>query len=760
MAKLFPDEMDEFMSKMNGLENPSQSTPRLPSHRLSYDFMEESGYASGRPSTESELIDCDIRKLKEQLEQLESFKEPTEDRLYPNLLDDNKDYVPSGVTVRSKYRSTDTKRNNEPIMKTDDKNLRQNNSTSVRVKPATYEAVALRGQAQGILGDLPIDKQQNYKALVNALEQRFAPPNQTELYRVQLTERRQKASESLPELGQSIRRLINQAYPTVPEDVRDTLAKQYFIEALTDSEMRIRIKQSRPHGLNDALRVAVELETYNRAEKQLKDGRSYLRQASQTEEKESHIDRNENSDHIALTELMSKMEQKLQELQKDMRELKNDSNSRQTEEPRSQNNNGRGRFNRGGFRQRRGRYDNGGRGFYGNTNGNRDKSYNGQSNYNSFNDSRGRGTTRMLKSSQNQKNGLHGNIGVSTAAHAAGMYVDTDLYGLSASLMVDTGATVTIISEKTYNKIPRARQPDLMSSNQQVFTASGDQLKIVGKGSFHLVFQHGKSVVVEAIVAQITIDGILGLDFMKTIKGKIDLEKNSFEIDGTQVMLKYEGIFGCFRVMPKIKTTHRSQHQKCPYKTLDTDDLKEHLVDIDKKVHVKDEPKGKVIIPDIDLSSDTDECLRKDPGQIIGPISTGEETNSDENNNEDETNKNDTKIEANQKVEEAIKHDKVGQIIEGMKQAGRVAVQENNKEVKSSTIVREDVEVEAYKLSPKDLRHVIPRAPTKVVNSDKGVEIGTQASALTTVRRTVTTKTTYEENGRNVEIIEVVEQVL
>ncbi|VDI18229.1 Hypothetical predicted protein [Mytilus galloprovincialis] len=67
---------------------------------------------------------------------------------------------------------------------------------------------------------------------------------------------------------------------------------------------------------------------------------------------------------------------------------------------------------------------------------------------------------------------------------------------------------------------------------------------------------------------------------------------------------------------------------------------------------------------------------------------------------------------------------------------------------------------EAYKLSPKDLRHVIPRAPTKVVNSDKGVEIGTQASALTTVRRTVTTKTTYEENGRNVEIIEVVEQVL
>jgi hypothetical protein len=30
------------------------------------------------------------------------------------------------------------------------------------------------------------------------------------------------------------------------------LAKQHFIEALADSEMKIRIKQSRPQNLNDA----------------------------------------------------------------------------------------------------------------------------------------------------------------------------------------------------------------------------------------------------------------------------------------------------------------------------------------------------------------------------------------------------------------------------------------------------------------------------------------------------------------------------
>jgi hypothetical protein len=36
-----------------------------------------------------------------------------------------------------------------------------------------YLAVALHGQAQGILGDLPIDKQQDNKSLVKALEERF-----------------------------------------------------------------------------------------------------------------------------------------------------------------------------------------------------------------------------------------------------------------------------------------------------------------------------------------------------------------------------------------------------------------------------------------------------------------------------------------------------------------------------------------------------------------------------------------------------------
>lgn len=41
--------------------------------------------------------------------------------------------------------------------------------------------------------------------------------------------------------------------------------------------MRIRVKQARPVDLNDAIRHAVELETFNRAEKKQLEGQGFMR---------------------------------------------------------------------------------------------------------------------------------------------------------------------------------------------------------------------------------------------------------------------------------------------------------------------------------------------------------------------------------------------------------------------------------------------------------------------------------------------------
>ena len=95
-----------------------------------------------------------------------------------------------------------------------------------------YLAVSLRGNAQGVLGNLPGADQRDYNALCIALEQRFAPTNQTELYRAQFREREQKAVETFPELEQDVSRLTNLAYPTSTVDLKEILAKEQFIDAI------------------------------------------------------------------------------------------------------------------------------------------------------------------------------------------------------------------------------------------------------------------------------------------------------------------------------------------------------------------------------------------------------------------------------------------------------------------------------------------------------------------------------------------------
>ena len=99
-------------------------------------------------------------------------------------------------------------------------------------------AVSLRGSAQSILGNLHGDSKKDFTSLCKSLEERFAPANQTELYRAQLPERRQRATETIPELGQDIRRLTNLAYNSAPIEVRETLAKEQFVDALVSSDMR------------------------------------------------------------------------------------------------------------------------------------------------------------------------------------------------------------------------------------------------------------------------------------------------------------------------------------------------------------------------------------------------------------------------------------------------------------------------------------------------------------------------------------------
>ena len=146
-----------------------------------------------------------------------------------------------------------------------------------------YLGVSLRGLAQGVLGNLPVEDQKDFEALSKALSNRFSPESQTELYRAQLKEREWKHGENVAEFGQRILRLTTLSYPKADPSLIKSLAMGFFIDAISEAEMRLKIQQTRPKDLNEAVKVAVELEAFDRAERQRR-GQKYARQTDvQTE---------------------------------------------------------------------------------------------------------------------------------------------------------------------------------------------------------------------------------------------------------------------------------------------------------------------------------------------------------------------------------------------------------------------------------------------------------------------------------------------
>ncbi|GBO07225.1 hypothetical protein AVEN_225114-1 [Araneus ventricosus] len=95
---------------------------------------------------------------------------------------------------------------------------------------------SLRGRAVEILQGIPSDKLTDLTTIENALEARFGDSHLTQFYRTELKTRQQKPGESLQVLATDVERLMSLAYAECPQDVRDSLAAQYFVDAIRDED--------------------------------------------------------------------------------------------------------------------------------------------------------------------------------------------------------------------------------------------------------------------------------------------------------------------------------------------------------------------------------------------------------------------------------------------------------------------------------------------------------------------------------------------
>ena len=124
-------------------------------------------------------------------------------------------------------------------------------------------ACSLLDSAAAILSDLTPEMKHDYDRLVKALTEQFEPENQCEIYIAQIKQPIRKRDKPLTELAQNIKLLTTMAYPSAFMDIRDSLTKDCFTEALNEADMGLFICQKEPETLDDAFRIAFKYEAFS-----------------------------------------------------------------------------------------------------------------------------------------------------------------------------------------------------------------------------------------------------------------------------------------------------------------------------------------------------------------------------------------------------------------------------------------------------------------------------------------------------------------
>lgn len=135
------------------------------------------------------------------------------------------------------------------------------------IKKASMLCLSLRGDAIRVLQTIPLAERQDYEQLTQRLEMRFGHRHMEHIYRSQLKNRFQKPNETLQEFEADIIRLVRGAYPTVTDDVYESLAIDRFLDGLRESETQQAVKLARPKTLSEALTQTLEFEAVKQSVK-------------------------------------------------------------------------------------------------------------------------------------------------------------------------------------------------------------------------------------------------------------------------------------------------------------------------------------------------------------------------------------------------------------------------------------------------------------------------------------------------------------
>ena len=128
-------------------------------------------------------------------------------------------------------------------------------------------------------------------------------------------------------------------------------------------------------------------------------------------------------------------------------------------------------------------------------------------------------------------------------------------------MLVDTGASETILSAKMYHLIPRHKRPPLESPVTEMKQADGSNVEILGTTVVELAVGKVRQVV-KLVVANINNDGLLGMDFLTATGGTLNLANGTLEIGGEIIPCRRYGGSHCYRVVATETVMVPPEHEQ------------------------------------------------------------------------------------------------------------------------------------------------------------------------------------------------------
>ncbi|GBL53910.1 hypothetical protein AVEN_175751-1, partial [Araneus ventricosus] len=352
---------------------------------------------------------------------------------------------------------------------------------------ASQLVASLRGSAAEVLQGIPADKLTDLMIIEKALESRFGDRHLTQFYRTELKTRRQKPGESLQELAADVERLMSLSYAECPQDVRDSLAAQYFVDAIRDEETQLSTRLMDFTDLKSTLAYSMKFES------------------AKTASKTSIHARSMETDDDTWKERDDKFESLLKALEKLVESLAAEQNA-----PRRNPNLTCWKCFKKGHVQRACQ----------------------------VNDVHSRKLTcgrlaeqKIPTLNKSPEEGLK----VSTLSGGGnGLYLKGSICDIPCLFLVDTGTNITLLRADLAHKVKE--RLIYTAPNLTLKTATGEKAKIQGKLDASIEcgsrkFQH------RVYVADITDSCILGLDFLQKFKFTVDLEKNEIRTGSEKISL-------------------------------------------------------------------------------------------------------------------------------------------------------------------------------------------------------------------------------